>query len=452
MPSGLRQQLVILKILTLYVLRHKPNIAFAMLIGIFSSAIEVAAMTSVIPISLLASGADMPANSKWLKFPRLLGLQPDVRFFVITFLLLITLRTFLGSANIAQTFRTYRMLIAHFSSRAMDAFIWHLSFDNIQKQEIGHFIALTGDEANRAAQIIMYLMRIIPTTALLLFYLGVLIYQSVAFGLLLVAFFAVTILCLRQAFRMSIRLGKEQQDQARQASTHLLESLNGLRTVRGYNGETYVASRYERMMYEYVRTCLKIDYINVASRAVPALILMMVILFATMRIDQVWFRLNLAFLFVGVMMTLRVLPLAGLLLDTGLRLISDLRAAENIGTVLDAVDSGQHQSLESEMHTPPSSPIQSIEFRDVTFRYAENTALVLNRFNHVFQAGKSYALVGPSGVGKSSMIDLILKFYVPQGRNPYQRPGHIQAQQRLDPGPGGAGRANHTPVLRHRAA
>ena len=123
MPSGLRQQLAILKTLTLYVVRHKPNIAFAMLIGIFSSAIEVAAMTSLIPISLLASGADMPAKSKWLQFPHLLGLQPDVRFFVIAFLLLITLRTFLGSANMAQTYRTYRMLIAHFSSRAQEAWL-----------------------------------------------------------------------------------------------------------------------------------------------------------------------------------------------------------------------------------------------------------------------------------------------------------------------------------------
>lgn len=415
MPSGLRQQFAILKTLTLYVVRHKPNIGLTMMIGIISSAMEVAAMTSLIPLSLLASGAEIAPTSRWFQLPRMLGQQPDVRFFVITFLLLIMLRTLLGSINLAQAYRTYRMLIAHFSSRAMDAFIWHLSFDNIQKQEIGHFIALTGDETNRAAQIIMYLLRIVPITALLLFYLGALIYQSWTFGLVLVCFFGLTIVCLRQAFRISIRLGKEQQDQARRTSTHLLDSLNGLRTVRGFNGEAYVASRYERMMYDYVGICLKIDYINVASRAVPALLLMAAIFAATLRIDLAWFRQNLAFLFVGVMMTLRVLPLAGQLLDTGLRLISDLRAAENIGTVLDAVVSGQHKSLEEDHHAPPSGVIRKIEFRDVDFQYAENTAQVLNRFNQVFQAGKSYAIVGPSGVGKSSMIDLILKFYAPQG-------------------------------------
>jgi ABC-type bacteriocin/lantibiotic exporter with double-glycine peptidase domain len=414
MPFGLRQQSAILKTLALYVLRRKPYIVFAILIGIFSSALEVAAMASLIPLSLLASGATFSATSKWLLFPHALGLQPDVRFFAIAFLVLIAARTLLGSANMAQTFRIYRTLIAHFSSRAMDAFIWHLSFDNIQKQEIGHFIALTGDEANRAAQIIMYLMRIVPTASLLVFYIITLIFQSWTFGMLLVCFFGLTALCLQQAFRISMRLGKIQQEQARQASTHLLESLNGLRTVRGFNGEAYVASRYERMMNDYVGTCLKIDYINLASRAIPALVLMLAVLAIAQHIDLVWFRQNLSFIFIGVMMTLRVLPLAGQLLEAGLRLITDLRAAENIGTVLDAVVSGQQQRLEDAPRSPPSNTIRTIEFRDVTFRYAENTAFVLHHFNQVFQTGKSYAIVGPSGVGKSSMIDLMLKFYAPQ--------------------------------------
>ena len=415
MSSSHRKQLAVLRTLTFYVVRQKPYVIVAILIGIFSSVLEVAAMISLIPLSLLASGVDIPPTSRWLLFPHMLGAKPGVSFFTIAFLTLITLRTLLGSANAAQTFRTYRMLIAHFSSRAMDAFIWHLSFDNIQKQEIGHFIAVTGDEANRAAQIIMYLMRIVPATALLLFYLVTLIYQSWVFGVLLVCFFGLTVLCLLQAFRISMRLGNIQQDQARQASTHLLESLNGIRTVRGFNAEAYVASRYERMMDDYVRTCLKIDYINVASRAVPALALLLVILVVALRIDQAWFRQNLAFIFVGVMMTLRLLPLAGQLLETSMRLISDLRAAENIGTVLEAVIAGQRRSLEEEAGAPPPDAIRSIEFRDVTFRYAENTALVLNRFNQTFQAGKSYAIVGPSGIGKSSMIDLMLKFYAPQG-------------------------------------
>ena len=40
--------------------------------------------------------------------------------------------------------------------------------------------------------------------------------------------------------------------------------------------------------------------------------------------------------------------------------------------------------------------------------------MVLDNYSKTFEAGKSYAITGPSGVGKSSLVDLLLKFYTPQ--------------------------------------
>ena len=55
----------------------------------------------------------------------------------------------------------------------------------------------------------------------------------------------------------------------------------------------------------------------------------------------------------------------------------------------------------------------AVEFDHVTFRYAADTPLILDDFSHVLQAGRSYAITGPSGSGKSSLVDLLLKFYGP---------------------------------------
>jgi ABC-type multidrug transport system fused ATPase/permease subunit len=52
---------------------------------------------------------------------------------------------------------------------------------------------------------------------------------------------------------------------------------------------------------------------------------------------------------------------------------------------------------------------KSIDFKDVTFRYNNN--LVLNKLNIEFVTGKSYAIVGTSGCGKSTIINLICRFY-----------------------------------------
>ncbi|MFA6246884.1 MAG: ABC transporter ATP-binding protein [Mucilaginibacter sp.] len=57
----------------------------------------------------------------------------------------------------------------------------------------------------------------------------------------------------------------------------------------------------------------------------------------------------------------------------------------------------------------------AIRFEDVSFAYQEKT--VLNHINLVVPKGKTVALVGPSGGGKSTMMDLIPRFMDPQQGN-----------------------------------
>jgi ATP-binding cassette subfamily B protein len=52
-----------------------------------------------------------------------------------------------------------------------------------------------------------------------------------------------------------------------------------------------------------------------------------------------------------------------------------------------------------------------IEFNDVSFRYRENTTEVLSQINLRVEAGEYIALVGPSGVGKTTLCSLIPRFY-----------------------------------------
>lgn len=54
-----------------------------------------------------------------------------------------------------------------------------------------------------------------------------------------------------------------------------------------------------------------------------------------------------------------------------------------------------------------------IELRDVTFSYGSDTAAVAD-LNLVIPPGKTYALVGQSGAGKSTIMSLLLRFYDPQ--------------------------------------
>merc|ERR1711871_42581 len=55
-----------------------------------------------------------------------------------------------------------------------------------------------------------------------------------------------------------------------------------------------------------------------------------------------------------------------------------------------------------------------IEFKDVAFSYPTRSEVkVFEKFNLSLKAGNSYALVGESGGGKSTVIQLLQRFYDP---------------------------------------
>ncbi len=54
---------------------------------------------------------------------------------------------------------------------------------------------------------------------------------------------------------------------------------------------------------------------------------------------------------------------------------------------------------------------EALEYRNVSFRYNENDPYVLREINLVIPKGKVFALVGPSGAGKTTLADLLPRFY-----------------------------------------
>lgn len=54
-----------------------------------------------------------------------------------------------------------------------------------------------------------------------------------------------------------------------------------------------------------------------------------------------------------------------------------------------------------------------VEFRDVSFRYPDGKELVLDHFNLKVQQGTNVAIVGETGAGKSTLVNLVCRFYEP---------------------------------------
>jgi ABC-type multidrug transport system fused ATPase/permease subunit len=403
-------QIKLIRGLFSFAVRQRPSIVPITLLGIASSIIELLAMFSVIPLGILASGRQIH-NTLLLRIAAQLGLTLDARFFVATFLSLFLFRTITYTLTQILTGYILQKLVGDFSTRAFATFVRHLSFSDIFRNQIGHFLTLAGDEASRGSQIVVGIMRLVPIIFLFTCYGLLLFFQSWVAFLGVASLLMVMVLSLKNAFRKSLALGRRQQEESRVANTHFLESLGGLRTVRGFTAEDFIADRYLELMDKYTWTLFFVDALAYLSQ-VPIVVVVGLVLFGEVAFaGNTWLVQQMPLLLAGIMIFLRMLPIANQGLDTAMRLASNLKAGRNIADMLQAAQTaGRRDALP---HLPADETLVSVEFDRVSFGYMADAPLVLSEFSCHFEKGKSYALSGPSGVGKSSLVDLMLKFFDP---------------------------------------
>ena len=82
-----------------------------------------------------------------------------------------------------------------------------------------------------------------------------------------------------------------------------------------------------------------------------------------------------------------------------------------VGMMYQVLDTPISVSEQPDARPLPDGP-GKVDFKKVTFNY-ENSNALLRDFDVTFEAGKTTALVGPSGGGKSTIINLILRLYDP---------------------------------------
>ena len=92
-------------------------------------------------------------------------------------------------------------------------------------------------------------------------------------------------------------------------------------------------------------------------------------------------------------------------ISNGLSTLQQAKAAAK--RVVDLLELPEEAPIEQEL---PAGGDGSVEFRHVDFSYEPDTELIQNLNLHV-EKGQHVAIVGPTGAGKTTMVNLLMKFY-----------------------------------------
>ena len=89
---------------------------------------------------------------------------------------------------------------------------------------------------------------------------------------------------------------------------------------------------------------------------------------------------------------------------------SGVASAERVFELLDA----DEESTDPADPATPGTTLGRLEFEDVSFRYVEDRPLI-DDLSLVAEPGQTVAIVGPTGAGKTTLVNLIMRFYEVDG-------------------------------------
>jgi len=388
---------ILLRVFNVYVVKHIGKLIFALVLSLV-----VAGSTGAIA---------------WL-------LDPAIKKIFIdqdqTMMLLIPIAIALSFTIKGASLYSARTILIKISNGVVKAMQTQLAacilksdINTLESKHSGKYLAHFFYDVGQVSQLVgAGVLNLMKDTLTLIVLIGLMFYQNWNLALFALIMMPLAVIVAKS---LGKRINKAVSQSAKiegSLTSYLSEVIKGTRMIKIYQQENFEIDRSTKKIDERTNIQIKIGHILI--RATPIMEILTGIMIAGFiyysgfLISNGQMQINNFFSFLTAMMLayqpIRSLATINMLFNQG------AVGADRVFNVLDAEPSIKEISSASNLKIKKGS----IRFEEVSFSYANTKEQAIKNINISAEGGTTVALVGHSGAGKSTIINLLPRFYDPQ--------------------------------------
>jgi len=286
-----------------------------------------------------------------------------------------------------------------------------LSFKNLDKLETGHIITRLTNDVKQVQNSVMMSLALLVRAPFL--FIGSILMASIVCPqfIWIIVVIVVFLLCLMTYFFKKIRpLFKLVQERIDDLNAIAQENLAGIRVVKAFVRRGYEVEKFEKANISMMDTSMR------TARMIARMFPMMGLIINSGVVLTLWFggryvdtgtmQIGQVMAFINYLFQLSFAMLMVAFVFAGLTRAE--ASAERILEILDEdpdIANSEQPVMEPEMNG-------TVAFNNVSFAYfCDAQEMVLKNINFTVLQGQTVAILGQTGAGKTSFIDLIPRFY-----------------------------------------